>query len=82
MSQDAYWERFLTAQDAGLNREAVIAVANKEISLDEALGDMNMDEEVAAMICDGDMVEDFDGLEDGYDFCCAIGESCDDCTPF
>lgn len=51
--QDEYWGRFLLAQDSGLNREACIAVANKEMTLDQALGGMDHDAEVAAMICEG-----------------------------
>ena len=42
---DAYWHRFLTAQDAGLNREYCIKVANQEMTLSDALGGMDMDAE-------------------------------------
>lgn len=42
---DNFWHRFLTAQDAGLNREWCIKVAYCDCTLEEALGNMDMDDE-------------------------------------
>lgn len=64
---DLFWHRFLTAQDAGLNREFVIKVANQEMTLEEALGDMDLDEEVAAMMCGDSIVPEEDDEIGDYD---------------
>lgn len=45
MEQDNFWTRYFAALDAGLSAEWCIKVAYKEITLDEALGDMDMDAE-------------------------------------
>ncbi|UVD31868.1 hypothetical protein Lg3_00073 [Escherichia phage Lg3] len=45
MERDNFWTRYFGALDAGLSAEWCIKVAYKEITLEEALGDMNMDEE-------------------------------------
>ncbi|QXV76532.1 hypothetical protein bas12_0050 [Escherichia phage BrunoManser] len=45
MKQDNFWTRYFTALDSGLNHEFCLKVAYKEVSLDEALGNMNMDDE-------------------------------------
>ena len=45
MEQDNFWTRYFAALDAGLNHEFCIKVAYKEISLDDALGEMDMDAE-------------------------------------
>lgn len=45
MEQDNFWTRYFAALDDGLSAEWCIKVAYKEITLEEALGDMNMDEE-------------------------------------
>lgn len=45
MEQDNFWTRYFAALDAGLNAEWCINVAYKEITLNEALGDMDMDAE-------------------------------------
>lgn len=45
MEQDNFWTRYFSALDSGLNREFCLKVAYKEMSLDEALGDMNMNDE-------------------------------------
>lgn len=45
MEQDNFWTRYFAALDAGLSTEWCIKVAYKEITLDEALGDMDMDAE-------------------------------------
>lgn len=45
MEQDNFWTRYFAALDAGLSAEWCIKVAYKEITLDEAIGDMDMDAE-------------------------------------
>lgn len=45
MEQDNFWTRYFAALDAGLNAEWCIKVAYKEITLDDALGNMDMDAE-------------------------------------
>lgn len=45
MEQDNFWTRYFAALDAGLSAEWCIKVAYKEMTLDEALGDMDMDTE-------------------------------------
>ena len=42
---DNFWNRFLTAQDCGLNHDACLLVAYKDLTLEQALGDMDMDSE-------------------------------------
>lgn len=45
MERDNFWTRYFGAIDTGLSAEWCIKVAYKEITLDEALGDMDMDTE-------------------------------------
>ena len=45
MERDNFWTRYFAALDAGLSDEWCIKVAYKEITLDETLGDMDMDAE-------------------------------------
>lgn len=45
MERDNFWARYFAALDAGLSAEWCIKVAYKEITLDEALGDMDIDAE-------------------------------------
>lgn len=45
MEQDNFWTRYFAALDAGLSAEWCIKVAYKEITLYEALGDMDIDAE-------------------------------------
>ena len=45
MEQDNFWTRYFDALDAGLSAEWCIKVAYKEITLDDALGNMDMDAE-------------------------------------
>lgn len=45
MEQDNFWTRYFAALDAGLSVEWCIKVAYKEITLDDALGNMDMDAE-------------------------------------
>lgn len=72
---DVYWSRFLAAQDAGLNREACIMVANQEITLADALGDMDMNAESLPMC---------DELADEEENTCGCSgfEGCSECVPF
>ena len=45
MERDNFWTRYFAALDAGLSAEWCIKVAYKEITLDDALGNMDMDAE-------------------------------------
>lgn len=45
MEQDNFCTRYFAALDAGLSAEWCIKVAYKEITLDDALGNMDMDAE-------------------------------------
>lgn len=45
MEQGTFWTRYFDALDAGLSAEWCVKVAYKEITLDEALGNMDMDVE-------------------------------------
>lgn len=45
MERDNFWTRYFGALDAGLSAEWCIKVAYKEITLEEALGDMDTDAE-------------------------------------
>lgn len=45
MEQDNFWTRYFAALDSGLSAEWCIKVAYKEITLDDALGNMDMDAE-------------------------------------
>ena len=65
MEQDNFWTRYFAALDAGLNHEFCIKVAYKEISLDDALGEMDMDAESDFdpnfnMCDDGEEIDDDD----------------------
>lgn len=44
-ADDGFFARLHAAEEAGLNKEWALKVAYCEISLDEALGDMDMDSE-------------------------------------
>lgn len=72
---DAYWRRFLTSQDAGLNREYCIKVANQEMTLSDALGSMDMDAESLPMR--DDLVE-----QEENSCGCTGEEGCRECIPF
>lgn len=72
---DDFWFRFWEAQDSGLNREACIMVANQEMTLADALGDMDMDAESLSMR------EDLAEQEENS--CgCTGEEGCRECIPF
>lgn len=74
MSQDGFFERLQMAEDAGLNKEAALEVAYKIKTLDEALGDMDMDLESSAIFADPNMIVNDCGCD--FDPCCAR------CFPF
>lgn len=71
MEQDNFWTRYFAAQDSGLNHEWCLKVAYNEVTLEDALGYMDMDDESEfdpnfSMV--GDDIDD-----DDYD---------DDCIPW
>lgn len=74
MSQDGFFERLQMAEDAGLNKEAALEVAYKIKTLDEALGDMDMDLESSAIFADPTMIFNDCG--------CDFDPSCPRCFPF
>ena len=74
MSQDGFFERLQMAEDAGLNKEAALEVAYKIKTLDEALGDMDMDLESSAIFADPTMIVNDCG--------CDFDPSCTRCFPF
>lgn len=75
MEQDNFWTRLFSAQDAGLNSEWSIKVAYKDVTLDEALGEMDMDIESQCDPFDKPTVQD-------HDCGCRGHVSCKDCIPF
>lgn len=74
MSQDGFFERLKMAEDAGLNKEAALEVAYKIKTLDEALGDMDMDLESSAIFADPTMIVNDCG--------CDFDPGCARCFPF
>ncbi len=74
MSQDGFFERLQMAEDAGLNKEAALEVAYKINTLDEALGDMDMDLESSAIFADPTMIVNDCG--------CDFDPGCARCFPF
>lgn len=74
MVQDAFFARLHEAEAAGLNREAALEVAYKLITLDEALGAMDMDQESGAAFADPTMIVNDCG--------CNFDPSCKRCFPF
>lgn len=74
MVQDAFFARLHEAEEAGLNKEAALEVAYKLITLDEALGDMDMTQESGAIIAEpATIMNDCD---------CGFDPSCTRCFPF
>ncbi|ARW57258.1 hypothetical protein HOR79_gp71 [Escherichia phage vB_EcoS_SH2] len=67
MEQDNFWTRYFAALDAGLGAEWCIKVAYKEITLDDALGNMDMDAE-SEYNPDFDMPGDDTGDNDDDDY--------------
>ncbi|UGO52289.1 hypothetical protein CPL0016902_CDS0055 [Escherichia phage tunus] len=74
MSQDGFFERLQMAEDAGLNKESALEVAYKIKTLDEALGDMDMDLESSAIFADPTMIVNDCG--------CDFDPGCARCFPF
>jgi hypothetical protein len=74
MVQDAFFARLHEAEQAGLNKEAALEVAYKLRTLDEALGDMDMDKECGAIMADPTMIVNDCG--------CNFDPSCKRCFPF
>lgn len=74
MVQDGFFARLQEAEAAGLNKEVALEVAYKLISLDDALGDMDMDMESGAMFADPTMVVNDCG--------CEFDPACKRCFPF
>lgn len=74
MSQDGFFDRLQMAEDAGLNKEAALEVAYKIKTLDEALGDMDMDLESSAIFADPTMIVNDCG--------CNFDPNCPRCFPF
>lgn len=74
MSQDGFFERLQMAEDAGLNKEAALEVAYKIKTLDEALGDMDMELESSAIFADPTMIVNDCG--------CDFDPGCARCFPF
>ncbi|QHR68463.1 hypothetical protein H1N95_gp60 [Escherichia phage aalborv] len=62
------------AEDAGLNKESALEVAYKIKTLDEALGDMDMDLESSAIFADPTMIVNDCG--------CDFDPGCARCFPF
>lgn len=74
MVQDAFFARLHEAEAAGLNHEDALEVAYKLITLDEALGAMDMDQESGAAFADPTMIVNDCG--------CNFDPSCKRCFPF
>lgn len=74
MVQDGFFARLHDAEAAGLNKEAALEVAYKLISLDDALGDMDMDMESGAIFADPTMIVNDCG--------CEFDPACKRCFPF
>lgn len=74
MVQDAFFARLHEAESAGLNKEAALEVAYKLRTLDDALGDMDMDMESGVMFADPTMIVNDCG--------CDFDPACKRCFPF
>lgn len=74
MVQDAFFARLHEAEEAGLNKEAALEVAYKLITLDEALGDMDVTQESGAIFADPTTIVN--------DCWCDFDPSCKRCFPF
>lgn len=74
MAQDGFFARLHEAEAAGLNKEAALEVAYKLISLDDALGAMDMDQECGAILADPTTIINDCG--------CDFDPSCKRCFPF
>nr|CAK6597416.1 unknown function [Klebsiella phage vB_Kpn_K50PH164C1] len=74
MAQDEFFKRLHEAEEAGLNKEAALEVAYKLITLDEALGSMDMDQESGAIFADPTTIVNDCG--------CNFDPNCKRCFPF
>lgn len=74
MVKDGFFARLQEAEEAGLNKEAALEVAYKLITLDEALGAMDMDQECGVVFADPTMIVNDCG--------CNFDPSCKRCFPF
>ncbi|QDH94281.1 hypothetical protein [Escherichia phage vB_EcoS_PHB17] len=74
MVQDEFFARLHEAESAGLNKEAALEVAYKLISLEDALGAMDMDQESGAIFADPTTIINDCG--------CNFDPSCKRCFPF
>lgn len=74
MAEDGFFARLQMAEEAGLNKEAALEVAYKMRTLDDALGDMDMDMESGAMFADPTMIVNDCG--------CEFDPACKRCFPF
>ena len=73
-ADDGFFARLHTAEEAGLNREAALEVAYLTRTLDDALGDMDMDMESGAAFADPMMIVNDCG--------CEFDPACKRCFPF
>lgn len=62
MHQDNFWSRHRAALEAGLNDEWALTVAYGYIGLDDALGEMDMDQESDSNN------QSVDGIGDDFDY--------------
>lgn len=74
MVQDEFFARLHEAEEAGLNKEAALEVAYKLISLEGALGAMDMDQESGVIFADPTTIINDCG--------CNFDPSCKRCFPF
>lgn len=74
MVQDAFFARLHEAEAAGLNKEWALKVAYLEITLDDALGAMDMDQESSVILADPNAIINDCG--------CNFDPSCKRCFPF
>lgn len=74
MVQDEFFARLHEAEEAGLNKEAALEVAYKLISLEDALGAMDMDQESGVIFADPTTIINDCG--------CNFDPSCKRCFPF
>lgn len=75
-ADDPFMAKLVAAQEAGLNPETCKLVAFGEMTLEEALGDMDMDLESSDEIYDD---------ETGFHYCsaeCKEFGGCEECIPF
>lgn len=72
-TSDIYRAKFNAAMFAGLNEESCHSVARGDMSLSDALGDMDMDDESLPLNADLDVDDDCD---------CKGYQACWQCIPF